>query len=152
MLSACQTKEDERSDQTCRVCGEYEPIIEKRDEEAESAGCLLREAVRDGGVTCTVDNVRYEQLVITYSDCLEQPPCDFDAFAAPVDPDSGWDFECHICGDEGDVDSAHDNGVEDAGCRDSGILRGSAEECSDGTSATIVGFRDCDEIPACVNP
>lgn len=150
-LASCDKEgEVELSDYVCRVCGEYDPIIEVRNGEAEAASCRHRKGQRNGGVTCSVDNVQYEQLVITYSDCEKRPPCDFEGLTAQGGSSAGWDYECHICGDEGEVDSAHDGGAEDSGCRDTGILRGLGDECPSGEAATLVGFSDCESAPACI--
>lgn len=150
-LNGCKGGGDELSDYTCRACGEYDPIIEQRNEDAIAARCRVREAERNGGVTCTVGNVQYEQLILSFVECEEKPDC-----ASASDSGQGgatalgWDYECHICGDESDVDSAFDGGLEDSGCEDGGILHGIGETCPGGATAVVLGFSNCNEAPACV--
>lgn len=145
--------EPERQDYSCRVCGEYVPIAQQRNESAEASGCLARTATPNGGVTCTVDNVVYDQLLIFYEGCETEPACPEGNGAINGEGGSsglfGWDHECHICGDESDVDSAHDNGYEGAKCMDSGILPNAGERCSSGELSTVVGFNDCEGVPLC---
>lgn len=156
LLGACGNSsepEPTRSDYSCRVCGEYDSIIDQRNESAAAAGCQVRTAEANGGVTCTVDNIQYDELLISYEGCESEPPCPEGSGETNGEGGNsgfGWDYECHICGDESEVDSAHDGGSEGARCDDSGILRGVGETCDSGKLATVVGFSGCEGVPFCV--
>lgn len=150
-VSACKgSSEPELGDYTCRVCGEYDPIIQQRNEDAVAARCRTRIAERNGGVTCMVDNVEYQELVLQFGECEEKPPCASDP-AEGGTSGLGWDYECHICGGESDVDSAFDSGVENSGCKDADILRGVGDACPGGDRAVVLGFNNCETAPACID-
>jgi hypothetical protein len=143
VASGCSSEGKENY--SCRVCGQYDPLFSQQTDEAIEASCERRYAAMNRGVTCSVDNIQYKQLILTFEDCLQAPAC-VENEVSGADEGFGFDHECHLCGDESEIDSAYDGGVE---CAESGILRDLGIECPSGERATVVGFSGCESVPTC---